>query len=72
MLNNYCNKKQEIKNNKDKNNINDIDIDENDKCLRFSSDDLDDFIYNKTAHGKQHLTDINKVINNIFNKIFEN
>ena len=72
LLNNYCNKKQEIKNNKDKNNINDIDIDENDKCLRFSSDDLDDFIYNKTAHGKQHLTDINKVINNIFNKIFEN
>ena len=69
LLNNYCNKKQETKNNKDKNNI---DIDENDKCLRFSSDDLDDFIYNKNTHGKQHVTDINKVINNIFNKIFEN
>ena len=72
LLNNYCNKKQEIKNNKDKNDINNIDIDENDKCLRFSSDDLDDFIFNKNNHGKQHVSDINKVINNIFNKIFEN
>ena len=73
LLNNYCKKKEEGKN-KDKNDKGSIDIDENDKCFRFSSDDLDDYIYNKTTttHGKQHMMDINKVINNIFNKIFEN
>ena len=73
LLNNFCKKKEEGKN-KEKNDKGNIDIDENDKCFRFSSDDLDDYIYNKTTttHGKQHMMDINKVINNIFNKIFEN
>ena len=70
LLNNYSKKKEEEKkemNKKEKENK--IDIDEDDKCLRFSSDDLDDYIYmNKKMHKQ---TNINYVINSIFNNIFE-
>jgi hypothetical protein len=76
LLNNYCKKKGEEKNeniNKNKNeNESKVDVDENDKCFRFSPDDLDDYIYsNKKLVNKSKKTKINNVINNIFNSIFE-
>ena len=67
LLNNYCNKKKEGK--KESINNNKVDIDENDKCFRFSSDDLDEYIYmDKNEHIKHNAQN---VINNIFNNIFE-
>ena len=73
LSNNYCNKKQKENeiNKKDKGEI-DVDIDDNDKCFRFSSDDLDEFIYmKKQLNNKKKESTINHVVNNIFNNIFE-
>ena len=73
LLNNYCKKKKEIKNEIEKKDKNLIDIDEQDKCFRFSSDDSDEYIYmNKNFHPKHSTTIIAHAINNIFNNIFEN
>ena len=71
LLNNYCTKKQKEKNNKK--DVNDIDIDDNDNCFRFSSDDLDEYIYmnnNLPNKNQKTIASIN-VVNNIFNNIFE-
>ena len=75
LLNNYCEKKEKEKNEIDqkKQKENNIDIDENDKCFRFSSDDLDDYnIMNKSNYNKNKKSSESYIINNIFNKIFEN
>ena len=72
LLDNYCKKKEKEKNENNQNqNQNIIDIDENDKCFRFSSDDLEDYKYRTTMHNKNKKTSANSIINNIFNKIFE-
>ena len=72
LLDNYCKKKEKEKNENNQNqNENIIDIDENDKCFRYSSDDLEDYKYRTTMHNKNKKTSANSIINNIFNKIFE-
>ena len=69
-LNNYCQKKNEKKEaNIDEKNKNQIDVDDNDKCFRYSSDDLDEYIYMDKHH--KHNNNFETYIKSIFYNVFD-
>lgn len=69
-LNNYCQKKNEKKEaNSDDKSKNQIDVDDNDKCFRYSSDDLDEYIYMDKHH--KHNNNFETFIKSIFYNVFD-